>query len=147
MSRIAIRRPTSRQYANVASFSVSINHTNQTHIPTNKLKNKQQKHVEEVLVRDLEALVDPVHLPDRALALLAVVARLDDRREDQVGVVVALLRGGVELARRGDLDGAAVQYQKAIDSGYPLAVAEAGDRKSTRLNSSHSSPSRMPSSA
>ena len=31
--------------------------------------------------------------------------------------------------------------------GYDLVVARFGDRKSTRLNSSHSSVSRMPSSA
>jgi tetratricopeptide (TPR) repeat protein len=39
---------------------------------------------------------------------------------------MVMFERGVELARRGDLDGAAVQYQKAIDSGHPDAVAEAG---------------------
>jgi tetratricopeptide (TPR) repeat protein len=39
---------------------------------------------------------------------------------------MVMFERGVELARRGDLDGAAVQYQKAIDSGHHLAVAEAG---------------------
>jgi hypothetical protein len=43
--------------------------------------------------------VDPVHLTDRPLAGLGVVAGLDDRGQDQVGVVVALLRRAAELAR------------------------------------------------
>ena len=41
----------------------------------------------------------------------------------------------------------AIAYQRSLDLQVYLALAHFGDRKSTRLNSSHVSQSRMPSSA
>ena len=49
----------------------------------------------------------------------------------------------LDEASIGELDAA---YQTAERAGVRALVLR-GDRKSTRLNSSHSSPSRMPSSA
>ena len=79
------------------------------------------------------------------------------------------LERGIELRNRGDLDGAIALYREAaaldrfspapwfnvgnalLDQGRwedaHAAFSQAVDRKSTRLNSSHMSESRMPSSA
>ena len=48
---------------------------------------------------------------------------------------------------RGSLDTQGVKDRKQARSKYGAKRAKAGDRKSTRLNSSHEIPSRMPSSA
>ena len=45
------------------------------------------------------------------------------------------------------VNGDSYLIQRGIDVKVPKAVAEVLDRKSTRLNSSHSTSSRMPSSA
>ena len=60
-----------------------------------------------------------------------------------------------EATGHGSADGAAAEHRDAPDAGTPdrsgalagRALALDGDRKSTRLNSSHSGESRMPSSA
>ena len=72
-----------------------------------------------------------------------------DRFEEALQIIRPLLREG-----RVDFEG---RYHRARDcellprgprrAGQPLLVAGFGDRKSTRLNSSHRSLSRMPSSA
>jgi hypothetical protein len=96
-----IRRPISRQQWKLARRSVSVNRPPaETRVPADRLEHERREHVHEVVVRDLEAAVDPVHLPERALSRLAVVAVLEDRADDQVGVVVALLRRARELAGR-----------------------------------------------
>src|SRR6266540_1344146 len=68
-------------------------------VPADGLEDKRREHVQEVLVRDLEAAVQAVHAADRARSLGGVVAGLDDRAQDQVGVVVPALGALRELAR------------------------------------------------
>ena len=68
--------------------------------PADGLEDEVGEDVEEVLVGDVEAAVDLVHALERRAASGAVVAVLDDRRDDQVGVVVALLCPRAELAGR-----------------------------------------------
>ena len=60
-------------------------------------------------------------------------------RQDEEDIVERVIR---ELRRPASID-------RALDARVMSEIArpETGDRKSTRLNSSHSSPSRMPSSA
>ena len=59
-----------------------------------------------------------------------------------VGFLVGINDGGSVGSREGDLVGENVAAKDGI-----LVGAMDGDRKSTRLNSSHVSQSRMPSSA
>ena len=56
------------------------------------------------------------------------------------------LRQALDLARQGQFDLAVLDVNLNGDSVTPV-VEILADRKSTRLNSSHSLPSRMPSSA
>ena len=68
------------------------------------------------------------------------------------GIAIEAMKKGNKVARRGwNGKGMFVVYQKAYPNGIPCnkQTAEAWglDRKSTRLNSSHRSLSRMPSSA
>jgi hypothetical protein len=97
---IAIRRPISRQQWNPEPLVLDHAPPAEAVRPPHRLEDEVRQHVEEVVVRYLEAAVDLVHPPQRLPAGGAVVAVLDDRRDDQVGVVVALLRAGRELPRR-----------------------------------------------
>ena len=67
-------------------------------VPANGLEDERREHVEEVVVADPEAPVDAVHAPDRAASGIRVVARLGERRDQEIGVVVALPRPLRELA-------------------------------------------------
>ena len=58
------------------------------------------------------------------------------------GVIAANL-----TAVRGRIEAAAGAAGRAPDGVHLVAVSKTQDRKSTRLNSSHSGESRMPSSA
>ena len=67
---------------------------------------------------------------------------------DAIGACLAL-GGALEKAGKQVqviLEKYADKYQ-LIPNGHLVCAAEDADRKSTRLNSSHNSPSRMPSSA
>ena len=99
-----------------------------------------------------------VHLPPRAVALgLGLDARL--ARSSESGVVglesSPLVGPGVDALEEAFLDGAAelLDIQGLLLAAVSFTILEYkppgryGDRKSTRLNSSHSGESRMPSSA
>ena len=80
----------------------------------------------DTLILDEDGIYDPAHFNDRLLLGLK-----GTMSEAELHVLRARLRGGIlNKARRGELHG-----------HLPI------DRKSTRLNSSHSGRSRMPSSA
>ena len=67
------------------------------------------------------------------------------RRTELVEIIFALKQSEDQLkAENADLTAKLEQRQIHLDSAGSIAQA---DRKSTRLNSSHSSQSRMPSSA
>ena len=91
---------------------------------------------------------------DRTDAGQRLAAVLDDRGV-AADVVLAIPRGGLPVGRAvADALGAPLDVVSARKLGAPGnpelaigAVASDGDRKSTRLNSSHRSLSRMPSSA
>ena len=66
--------------------------------------------------------------------------------EDETGALVMLTEPfNKELARRDQQDNIRTQLSKLGNT--PFEASEVQDRKSTRLNSSHEIPSRMPSSA
>ena len=95
--------------------------------------------VEQVLVREL--------LGDAAAGVYFAAARLAEQWAVLPGLIVTAVYP--LLARAADDDAAHEQrMQRLFDAltllGFVVAV---GDRKSTRLNSSHVSESRMPSSA
>ena len=69
---------------------------------------------------------------------------------DKVGQAVRLAPGADMSAKLLSIgDGFSAAFSNAFPSVHPadLLIGLAGDRKSTRLNSSHRSLSRMPSSA
>ena len=81
------------------------------------------------------------------LAAAEVAYILDD---SEAGAFIAHERFAAVAAAAADLAGIAASARFAVGAvpGFaPLADLGAGDRKSTRLNSSHSDSSRMPSSA
>ena len=63
---------------------------------------------------------------------------------DEAEEVAGQVRG---LGRRAGVYGADVSDRGQVDAMVAGAVGDLGDRQSTRLNSSHSQQSRMPSSA
>src|SRR5689334_18835924 len=69
-------------------------------IPADRLEDHRREHVEEVVVLDREVPVDPVHAPDGAPPELGFVTVLAERRDQDLRVVVALLRPRRELAGR-----------------------------------------------
>ena len=71
-----------------------------------------------------------------------------DFTEPYYGVVQAVVMPkGKKINSLADLKGLTVGSQIGITGVFVLQKANVGDRKSTRLNSSHSAKSRMPSSA
>ena len=70
------------------------------------------------------------------------------RLKDKVAIVTGAASGiGKEIAIVFAREGAKVVIADLNQKAADAAAAELGDRKSTRLNSSHEIPSRMPSSA
>ena len=85
------------------------------------------------------ALVERVTFDDLAACALSV------DRWSRAGLAVPLLISRDEFLRT--LDVFPLEYEGIINDHVVIDGPDPLDRKSTRLNSSHSSPSRMPSSA
>ena len=65
---------------------------------------------------------------------------------DFIDILASLSNLGAFLSLR-DKDPVFDRLKEIEDIGVPALIDESGDRKSTRLNSSHPTTSRMPSSA
>ena len=87
-------------------------------------------------------------VPSEGCAMLALKRLADARRDGDS--IYAVIRG-IGLSNDGRGKGLLVPdehgQQRAIQAAYQSAGMDPADRKSTRLNSSHSTLSRMPSSA
>ena len=82
--------------------------------------------------------------------ILCVGERVDEREAGQTHAVIQKqLQTGLAGLETKDLDNIMFAYEPvwAIGTGKAATVEQATDRKSTRLNSSHTDISRMPSSA
>ena len=75
----------------------------------------------------------PLALRKLALGALVMACSAWAHAQNAIESVAASIQGGVEVVR--------------IEMTQPLTAVPTGDRKSTRLNSSHRNTSRMPSSA
>src|SRR5439155_14408744 len=96
-------------------------------VPADRLEDHRREHVAEVVVGDLEAAVDLVHPPDRALAEVALVAELRERRNQQLRVVVALLRPLGELAGRVEQRRDRRHRERAIERELERALRVPGE--------------------
>ena len=111
--------------------------------PADGFEDERGEDVEEVGVGDVEAAVELVHAADGGEAVGRVVAVLEEFADEDVGVVVALLRGAGELAglveqggdagdgegaEEGELEGAGGVEGKVLAAGEPddLLVVAAG---------------------
>ena len=70
-----------------------------------------------------------------------------DNAADALPLAKALCAGGLPCAEVTFRTSAAAEAIKIMTDNFPSMCVGAGDRKSTRLNSSHNRESRMPSSA
>jgi hypothetical protein len=70
--------------------------------PADRLEQERGEHVQVVVVLDGEARVDLVHAPEHLATARRVIPVLDDLAHDDLGVVVALLRAALELARSAE---------------------------------------------
>src|SRR5262249_141 len=67
-------------------------------IPADGLKNERREHIKIIAVGDLKRGGEVVHAPQSPFAAVAIVAPFHELADDNVGVIVALLRPGGEFA-------------------------------------------------
>ena len=79
------------------AFAFSHSPPAKTFVPTNRHKDKRGEDVKKIVVADLEAAVQLVHPLERGATAFAVVTVLHHFADDDVGVVVTLLRAAREF--------------------------------------------------
>src|SRR5205823_14213620 len=93
-------------------------------VPTDRFVDEGGQYVEEVFVGDCEPAMLLVHPQQGAASALAVIAALHQLADDQIGIVVALLRAVAKLA------GA---VEESRDAGHAEAAKEREFERARRV--------------